>query len=739
VLTASLGTVGVWLAFVASVTGAVVIAVGLVRHRGTVAASAPSGGTATVPSGGGPVALPGVLDGRLFAPVMLIGAVLATVAMEHALVTHDFSIVFVAENNSKVTPLLYSLTGLWSALAGSILLWGLILTILTAVFVWRYRRLVSDQVIRWATLVLYVVTAFFFGMMVGPANPFVTTPDVTAGLGPNSLLQDNPLVAIHPPLLYIGFVGFTVPFAFAIGMLATGRISDRWQIECRRWTLFSFTSLSVGIVLGAWWSYQVLGWGGFWGWDPVENAALLPWLCGTAYLHSVLVQERRGLMRVWNLSLSVATFALTILGTFLTRSGVIQSVHAFSESTLGPILISFFFVVVVVGFGLIAWRGDRLRSPGGIDAPLGREGAFLLNNLLFVGFAFVVLLGTLYPLLYEAVTQQQVNVGAPFFNTIAIPFGLTLLFLMAVAPALSWRKINGSVLWHRLSIPAWAGVLAVVLCVIFGRRGFAPLVGFGLGAFAAATAVRALVLSVRATRGHHVGWWRGLVGRTNGGMVVHLGVIVLAMGVIAATAYRQQTELTLAQGQTVHFDGHTFEFVGLKTVTTPSKTSDEALVKVDGSTFTPATTNFGGALATVGTPAIDSGAFGDVYLTFDQVGGLGTTSGGSIVSNLPAGSVVIGVVIEPLVAWLWTGGLLIGVGGLLALVPGSRRRATDPVSAPSAMVAGKGPAPEPESGTRGGVEEQEVQEVQEVQVDERRADLTPVGHGAAIESGAPSA
>ena len=230
-------------------------------------------------------------------------------------------------------------------------------------------------------------------------------------------------MAIHPPLLYIGFVGFTVPFAFAIGMLATGRISDRWQIECRRWTLFSFTSLSVGIVLGAWWSYQVLGWGGFWGWDPVENAALLPWLCGTAYLHSVLVQERRGLLRVWNLSLSVATFALTILGTFLTRSGVINSVHAFSESTVGPILISFFFVVVVVGFGLIAWRGDRLRSPGGIDAPLGREGAFLLNNLLFVGFAFVVLLGTLYPLLYQAVTQQQVNVGAPFFNTIAIPFG----------------------------------------------------------------------------------------------------------------------------------------------------------------------------------------------------------------------------------------------------------------------------------------------------------------------------
>ena len=452
-------------------------------------------------------------------------------------------------------------------LAGSILLWGFVLAVISTLFVLRYRRQAADPVIRWATLVLYLVSAFFFGLMTSPSNPFQTAPGVTQGLGPNSLLQDNPLVAIHPPLLYIGFVTFTVPFAFAIGMLATGRVGDRWQIECRRWTLVAFTFLSVGIVLGAWWSYQVLGWGGFWGWDPVENAALLPWLCGTAYLHSVLVQERRGLMRVWNLSLSIATFALTILGTFLTRSGVITSVHSFSESTLGPILIGFFFAVVIVGFGLIAWRGDRLRSPGGIDAPLGREGAFLLNNVLFVGFAFVVLVGTLYPLLYEALTQQQVDVGAPFFNTVAIPAGLMLLFLMAVAPVLSWRKMSGQVLWQRLAIPVWIGVGTVVLCVAFGLRGFATLIGFGLGAMAAATAGRALVLSVRAAHTRHVGWWRGLVGRANGGMVVHLGVVLLAVGVIAATSYRHSAELALHQGTVVTYDGHTFEFEGLHTVT----------------------------------------------------------------------------------------------------------------------------------------------------------------------------
>ncbi len=432
---------------------------------------------------------------------------------------------------------------MWSALAGSILLWGLILSVVSTIFVWRYRQQASDSVIRFATLVLYIVSAFFFGLMVGPANPFVTAPGATQGPRPEFAAAGQPLVAIHPPLLYVGFVLFTVPFAFAIGMLATGRwgTAGRSSAGAGRWWRSRFCPSASSSAPGG----RTRCWdgGGFWGWDPVENAALLPWLCGTAYLHSTLVQERRGLMRVWNLSLSIATFALTILGTFLTRSGVITSVHAFSESDLGPLLIGFFFAVVIVGFGLIAWRGDRLRSPGGIDAPLGREGAFLLNNVLFVGFAFVVLLGTLYPLLYEAATQQQVSVGAPFFNTVAIPVGLTLLFLMAVAPVLSWRKINGPVLWQRLAIPVWIGVGTVVLCVVFGLRGFGTLIGFGLGAMAAATAGRALVLSVRAARTRHVGWWRGLVGRANGGMIVHLGVVLLAVGIIAATSYRHQAEL----------------------------------------------------------------------------------------------------------------------------------------------------------------------------------------------------
>jgi cytochrome c-type biogenesis protein CcmF len=689
-LNAAIGSVGVWLAFAGAVVGGLATVAALVQARR---------GRPRDPR----------LDPRLLAPVVLAGMAIAVGAMEHALITHDFTIAFVADNNSRATPLLYSITGLWSALAGSILLWGFLLSIFVCAVVWRFRREADDLVVVWATLVMFVVTAFFIGLMVGPSNPFqhVVGAAPAQGAGPNALLQDNPLVAIHPPMLYLGFTGFTVPFAFAIGMLATGRVGDRWQVETRRWTLVAWTFLSVGIVLGAWWSYQVLGWGGFWGWDPVENAALLPWLCGTAYLHSVLVQERRGLLRVWNLSLSVATFSLTILGTFLTRSGVIESVHAFSDSTLGPVLISFFLLVVVVGFGLIAWRGDRLRSPGGIDAPLGREGAFLLNNLLFVGFAFVVLLGTLFPLLYQALKNQQVTVGAPYFNTVAVPVGMALLVLMALAPALSWRTVDAGVLWRRLAPAAWAATLVVVACVIGGVRGFVPLLAFGLGSFAGASAVRSIVLAVITSRRHGRGVVRGILGRANGGMVVHLGVVVIAVGITAATSFAQRSELELRLHTPVRFDGHSFVFEGLRTVRSPSRTATEALVRVDGGgIFHPAVTQFAGANSeAVGTPAIDSGFTGDVYLTFDAIGGSGPATAAQEFPNLPKGAVAVGVVVEPLIAWMWAGGLLIGLGGLLALSPGRRRRATDPASgAPIEVAEPEAPEEEPVGLLEDGVE-----------------------------------
>jgi cytochrome c-type biogenesis protein CcmF len=655
------GHTGVLLGFGAAIVGIVVLAIGLAKGRTSV-----------------------IRNGQVYAPIILLGGVIAICAMEHALLTHDFSLSYVAENNSRDTPVLYSITGLWSALAGSILLWGVVLGGYATAMVWRFRKRSGEDLVGWATLVVYVVAAFFFGLMLGPADPFqhVVGAIPTNGPGPNSLLQDNPLVLIHPPMLYLGLVGFTLPFAFAIASLITGKLDDNWQGETRRWTLFAWAFLTMGILLGAWWSYEVLGWGGFWGWDPVENAALLPWLVGTAYLHSVMVQQRRGLLRIWNLSLVVAAFSLTILGTFFTRSGVVQSVHAFSDSTIGPLLLGFFGLVVVTGVGLIAWRGDRLHSQGGIDSPISREGAFLANNVLFVGFAAVVLLGTVFPLLYEALNSgSSVAVGAPYFNHFFIPVGFALLFLMAVAPALPWRKSTLEVMRGRLAVPAAMGVIVVVICVLAGVHGLEPLLAFGLATFAGGSAGRALVLSVRgAYRGARsagaspsraaMDGWRGLVGRANGGMVVHIGVVVVAIGLAAATSFLHRGELELAKGQSTTFAGHHITFVGTQQVNSPSRSAFEAVLRVDGGgTFYPAVSQFGSGTQAVGTPAIDSSWRNDLYLTIDSI----PTSGDVW---------TFGVVEQPLVMWLWIGAILIGVGSILSAIPGRRRRPTDPVSKP---------------------------------------------------------
>jgi cytochrome c-type biogenesis protein CcmF len=374
-----------------------------------------------------------------------------------------------------------------------------------------------------------------------------------------------------------------------------------------------------------------------------------------------MVQERRGLLRVWNLSLLTAAFSLTILGTFLTRSGVLVSVHSFSNSTVGPVLLGFFGLVVAVSVGLIAWRGDRLRSPGTIDAAVSREGAFLVNNLLFAGFALVVLLGTVFPLFVEAVNGQQVTVGRPYFDTMTLPIGFALLFFMAVAPALPWRKAAPGVLRRRLAIPAWAGVVVIVVCVLAGVRGLTPLVAFGLGGFAGASAVRQLVLA--ALGSHRTGGraWRALFGRANGGMIVHLGVVIVAVALAAASSYGQRTQLVLKPGQSVRYDGHIFTYVGSKHFSLPNKSGETATVLVDGSAFYPAISVFAGTEG-IGTPAVDSSVQEDTYLTVADI------------DVSPHGPATIDVVIQPMVLWLWVGGAITAFGAVLAAAPSRRRR-----------------------------------------------------------------
>jgi cytochrome c-type biogenesis protein CcmF len=610
----------------------------------------------------------------VIALVGLASTVGAVVVMQVALLTHNFDLAYVAENNATFTPTIYSMTGMWSALEGSILLWALLLTALLVVVIYRYRTDQADRVVQWAVLVFFAVAAFFVGLMAGPADPFVPNPvHSSQGAGPNALLQNNPLVAAHPPLLYAGFVGFTVPFVFAVAMLITGRVDERWPIRLRQWTVLAWGVLSVGIVLGAWWSYQVLGWGGFWGWDPVENAALLPWLTGTAYVHSIIVQDRRGLFRVWNLSLAIATFALTILGTFFTRSGVLQSVHAFSSSSLGPILIGFFAITVGGGTALIAWRGDRLRSPVGVDAALSREGLFVANNILFVGFAIVVLVGTAFPLLYEAINGGQVTVGAPYFAKVSAPVGVLVLLLMAIAPLAGWRKTDRHVLWSRVRGSAWIALGVVVTVWAAGLRRPVLLLSYFLATVAAGAALRTLWGSLRSARQRGDRWIRGFVGPTAGGMVVHLGVVLLAVGIVSSTTLATKTEVALAQGQSTIVAGERITYLGMRDVQDDLRTATELSVRVSTQgALHPAITTFHGRDGqTVGTPAISSNFWRDVYLTFDAVGGTGTTSGAQVAGDLPAGSVVLGVTVEPLLVWLWMGGLTIGVGSMLSFI---RRR-----------------------------------------------------------------
>jgi cytochrome c-type biogenesis protein CcmF len=610
--------------------------------------------------------------GRRYAFVILAGAVLAVVAMEWALITHDFSIRYVAENNAKATPLLFTITGLWAALEGSILLWGVILGGFLAITAHHFRNRATDPLVAWAMIVGFGVALFFFVLMLGPANPFETlavTP--VDGRGPNALLQNHPLMAFHPPMLYLGYVGMTIPFSFAVAALITGRLGEGWLTETRRTTLVAWAFLSVGIVLGAWWSYEVLGWGGYWAWDPVENASLLPWLTATAFIHSVIVQERRGMLRVWNLSLVVATFCLTILGTFLTRSGVLNSVHSFTESDIGPWLLGFLAFVALGSVGLIAWRGDRLRAPGRIDSPVSREAAFLVNNLLFAALAVVVLLGTVYPLLAEALQGRQLSVGEPYFDRMATPLGIALLFMMAIAPALPWRATSGDVLRRRVVIPAWFAVAVMLVAALAGVGSVWTLLAFGFAAFAVGGIVRQFAVGISGQRASGASWMqaplRTVTGspRFYGGLIVHLGIVAIAVALASSTAFTTKDEVRLQRNESATVGGYTVTYLGSEFDRGDQKNTVKARVRIerggdDLGVYAPAISTFPGDVTGIATPSVRTGLLRDVYLTL-------------VSSPNERGRITLGVAINPLVIWIWIGGGLLAVGTAIALIPQRRR------------------------------------------------------------------
>lgn len=580
-------------------------------------------------------------------------AVLTCGALEAALVRHDFAVRYVAENGGRDVPLYYTVTSLWAALDGSLLLW---LLILAACAVLLGRR-TSDGLRPWALAVTAVVTTFFFALTYFAADPFTAvSPVPISGPGPNPLLREHPAMGIHPPLLYAGYIALVVPFGYGVAALVTGRTDRIWSATVRRWTLVAWALLTAGITMGAWWSYAVLGWGGYWAWDPVENASLLPWLTATALLHTLIAGRRTPALRSWNISLACGTFLLVLVGTFLTRSGAVASVHAFTASPLGPMLLGFVLLAVAVVLGLTVWRaGDR----GGASAAtplLSRESATLGNAVLMIAITAIVLTGTLFPLFVEAVDGTQATVGPGYFDRSAVPVALVVLALTGLAPVL--RPGRAAAL-REVRIPAVAGLLTVVLVGLFSRPGVLALIAFGLGvyvltglALAAAGATRR-----RAVTGRRVGW-----------LLAHAGLAVVAIGVAASSAYTVSAEKQLRVGQTVRAGDVVARLDGIDQRAVASDEHARVRLSLTGGargTSDPELRYYLARDLTVSVPAIRSRPTGDVYTTVLAVAADGTTA-------------TVRLAVNPLVGLVWLGGALTAVGGLVAAVRWSARRRQPP-------------------------------------------------------------
>ena len=479
--------------------------------------------------------------------------------LESAFLRSDFSFALVAEGSSTDTPTFYKVTALWATQDGSLLLWATLLSLFATAVLFLTRRSLRD-IAPWATAVLGVVAAFFLLLMVGWENPFDTLampPQEGAGLNP---LLRHPAMMIHPPMLYTGYVGFSIPFAFAIGALIARRTGADWIRATRRFALIAWTFLGTGIMLGALWSYTELGWGGYWAWDPVENASLMPWLAGTAFLHSIIVQEKRGMLKIWNVALICATFVLALLGTFLVRSGILDSIHAFGASTIGVQMLVFIGCVIALSAGLILARLPDLRTEARLDSLLSREAFFLLNNLVLVGLCLVIMWGTFFPLISEAITGTEATVGPPWFNRLTTPLALVLVLLAGIGPVLAWRRVTPSSLVRIFRAPVLITAVALAALIAFteATKSVPSLLMFVFVAFVLSAVGQEFWRGVRARRvmtGE--AWPRALVrlaGRNRrryGGFLVHAGIAVLFLGVAASSAFLEQRDVRLSPGQSV--------------------------------------------------------------------------------------------------------------------------------------------------------------------------------------------
>jgi len=596
----------------------------------------------------------------------------AVLLLIYAFLTFDLAVRYVANNTNLGTPFYYRITALWGALEGSIVLWAWLVSIYTLIVILRHRTS-ARQLYPWVLTVMLTVVAFFLVVMTMPAPVFSRMMPVPAdGRGLNPLLEDSGMIT-HPVALYLGFTGFTVPFAFAVAALVTGRVGDFWITTTRRWTIVAWYFLSLGLLIGGWWSYHVLGWGGYWAWDPVENAAFMPWLTGTALLHSVMIQERRRMLRLWNLALVMLTFSLTLFGTFLTRSGVIASVHAFTQGSIGVFFLSFLALVVLVGLGLLAWRWDTLGAQGELDSVVSRESAFLLNNVLLVAATFTVFFGTVFPLLSEAVRDVKVSVGAPFFNQVNVPLFLSLIFLMGVGPLIAWRRASLENLRRNFLWPIVIGVTAAALFRLLGVRSILAVVTLALTVFVASTIGVDLVRATRARRAmgeRALPALGGLLLRHNrryGGFVVHLAILVVAVGVTGSQAWSVHTETTLKRGEQTELGGYRIRFDGLR----ESQESNHGKVtgtftvvngRAAGAVLEPAKKFYPQEQSPIAYVDYRLGLVDDIYLVLGDFARDGT-------------SATVKFQVNRMVSWIWIGGLVLTLGTVLAVLPERRKAA----------------------------------------------------------------
>jgi cytochrome c-type biogenesis protein CcmF len=608
----------------------------------------------------------------IWAMTAMVG--LAALALWASLLSNDFSLEYVAEYSSLTLPTVYKLTALWGGQEGSLLLWTLLLTGFTSIVAFQNRRR-NPEIAPWALAVMAAVAVFFLFMLNFVTRPFDPMPGrVLDGNGLNPLLQ-NYWMAVHPPSLYTGYVSATVPFAFGAAALISGNLDDTWIRTTRRWALFSWFFLTLGNLFGARWAYEVLGWGGYWAWDPVENAAFMPWLVMTAYLHSVMIQERKDMLKVWNLALVGLAFLLTLFGTFITRSGVISSVHSFTASGLGPYFLGFLSIVAVTYGGGLLYRLRDLRSPAEFESYLSREAAFLFNNLLLVGICFAVFWGTVFPVLSEAVRGVKITVGPPFFDRVNAPLALGLVFLMGVGPLIAWRRMSVKNLARIFLAPAVVGLATGEAVFRFAHiTEWYVLAAASLVAFVATTIIAEFRRGVAARRHMvHENPAQALAGlfsknnRRYGGYVVHVGVLLAFVGIVGSSFFKIAVKQSVKQGQSFAIGPYQLKYMGVTPFQDSHLASVTAQVEVirDGreiATMTPEKLFYLRQQQPATHVAIRSTPLNDLYVVLaglDQKTGLATFQ----------------VFLTPLVFWLWAGGLVMVLGTAIAVWPNVRERA----------------------------------------------------------------